>query len=220
MPVATIISRANLPLDGLPRSQMIAFRDPASGEEHVAPGHRRIWRGASLIRLSSRMPDRRRVRQPEMRCDPQLRGALRTLGEAGGGVLLHLRQGRAGIGLDKSCAPMRCRTAAWIRSMPTGLGSPTMSELSVAGAMTQGVGSTGPAAHGQSHAGGGLERGGDLRGRAGCVPLPTNPHSADYIAKEETQRAPRPQPSKSALPTRTVMHRASLLSGNRSTSPC
>jgi GTP cyclohydrolase II len=35
-PVATIVARANLPLDGLPPSQMVAFRDPASGEEHVA----------------------------------------------------------------------------------------------------------------------------------------------------------------------------------------
>src|SRR4029453_1100614 len=28
-PVATIIARATLPLDGLPPSQMVAFRDPA-----------------------------------------------------------------------------------------------------------------------------------------------------------------------------------------------
>ena len=33
---AIIVARAKLPIDNLPPSQMVAFRDPASGEEHVA----------------------------------------------------------------------------------------------------------------------------------------------------------------------------------------
>ena len=45
------------------------------------------------------MPDRRRVRQLKCDCGPQLKQALRLIGEAGGGVLLYLRQEGRGIGL-------------------------------------------------------------------------------------------------------------------------
>ena len=98
-PVATIIARANLPLDGLPPSQMVAFRDPASGEEHVALVVGAFGGKPPLIRLHSECLTGDVFGSLKCDCGPQLKEALRTLGEAGGGVLLYLRQEGRGIGL-------------------------------------------------------------------------------------------------------------------------
>ncbi|MDP9423035.1 MAG: GTP cyclohydrolase II [Pseudomonadota bacterium] len=98
-PVATIIARANLPLDGLPPSQMVAFRDPASGEEHVALVVGAFGGRPPLVRLHSECLTGDVFGSLKCDCGPQLKEALRILGEAGGGVLLYLRQEGRGIGL-------------------------------------------------------------------------------------------------------------------------
>jgi GTP cyclohydrolase II len=98
-PVATIIARANLPLDELPPSQMVAFRDPASGEEHVALVVGAFGGRPPLIRLHSECLTGDVFGSLKCDCGPQLKEALRTLGKAGGGVLLYLRQEGRGIGL-------------------------------------------------------------------------------------------------------------------------
>ncbi len=98
-PVATIIARANLPLDGLPPSQMVAFRDPATGEEHVALLVGAFGGKPPLVRLHSECLTGDVFGSLKCDCGPQLKEALRTLGEAGGGVLLYLRQEGRGIGL-------------------------------------------------------------------------------------------------------------------------
>ena len=98
-PVATIIARANLPLDSLPPSQMVAFRDPATGEEHVALVVGAFGGKPPLIRLHSECLTGDVFGSLKCDCGPQLKEALRTLGEAGGGVLLYLRQEGRGIGL-------------------------------------------------------------------------------------------------------------------------
>ena len=98
-PVATIIARANLPLDGLPPSQMIVFRDPATGEEHVALVVGAFGGKPPLIRLHSECLTGDVFGSLKCDCGPQLREALRILGAAGGGVLLYLRQEGRGIGL-------------------------------------------------------------------------------------------------------------------------
>ncbi|HYC94295.1 MAG TPA: GTP cyclohydrolase II, partial [Sphingomicrobium sp.] len=98
-PVATIIARANLPLDGLPPSQMVAFRDPASGEEHVALLVGAFGGRPPLIRLHSECLTGDVFGSLKCDCGPQLKEAMRILGEAGGGVLLYLRQEGRGIGL-------------------------------------------------------------------------------------------------------------------------
>ncbi|HVF37872.1 MAG TPA: GTP cyclohydrolase II [Sphingomicrobium sp.] len=96
---ADIVSRASLPLDELPASQMVSFRDPATGEDHVAlivgafEGH------PPLIRLHSECLTGDVFGSLKCDCGPQLREALRILGTAGGGVLLYLRQEGRGIGL-------------------------------------------------------------------------------------------------------------------------
>ena len=98
-PVATIIARANLPIDSLPSSQMVAFRDPASGEEHVALVVGAFGGKPPLVRLHSECLTGDVFGSLKCDCGPQLKEALRTLGDAAGGVLLYLRQEGRGIGL-------------------------------------------------------------------------------------------------------------------------
>lgn len=98
-PVATIVARAKLPLDDLPPSQMVAFRDPASGEEHVALVIGAFGGKPPLIRLHSECLTGDVFGSLKCDCGPQLKQALRILGETGGGVLLYLRQEGRGIGL-------------------------------------------------------------------------------------------------------------------------
>ncbi len=98
-PVATIVARAQLPLDDLPSSQMVAFRDPASGEEHVALVIGAFGGEPPLVRLHSECLTGDVFGSLKCDCGPQLKEALHILGAAGGGVLLYLRQEGRGIGL-------------------------------------------------------------------------------------------------------------------------
>ncbi|WP_294122265.1 GTP cyclohydrolase II [Sphingomonas sp.] len=98
-PVATIVARAKLPLDDLPPSQMVAFRDPASGEEHVALVVGAFGGKPPLIRLHSECLTGDVFGSLKCDCGPQLKEALRILGAEGGGILLYLRQEGRGIGL-------------------------------------------------------------------------------------------------------------------------
>ena len=98
-PVATIVARAKLPLDDLPSSQMVAFRDPASGEEHVALVIGAFGGKPPLVRLHSECLTGDVFGSLKCDCGPQLKEALRILGAEGGGVLLYLRQEGRGIGL-------------------------------------------------------------------------------------------------------------------------
>jgi GTP cyclohydrolase II len=99
LPEAAIVARANLPLDGLPQTQIVAFRASDDGEEHVAlmvgaPGGR-----PPLVRLHSECLTGDVFGSLKCDCGLQLKEALRLIGEAGGGVLLYLRQEGRGIGL-------------------------------------------------------------------------------------------------------------------------
>ena len=96
---AVIVARANLPLDGLPRSQMVAFRDPANGEEHVALLIGAFGGQPPLVRLHSECLTGDVFGSLKCDCGPQLKQALHLIGAAGGGVLLYLRQEGRGIGL-------------------------------------------------------------------------------------------------------------------------
>jgi GTP cyclohydrolase II len=98
-PAAIVVARAKLPLDDLPPSQMVAFRDPASGEEHVALVIGAFGGNPPLVRLHSECLTGDVFGSLKCDCGPQLREALRILGEEDGGVLLYLRQEGRGIGL-------------------------------------------------------------------------------------------------------------------------
>ena len=98
-PVAMIVARAKLPLDDLPPSQMVAFRDPATGEEHVALAIGAFGGKPPMVRLHSECLTGDVFGSLKCDCGPQLKEALRILGAEGGGVLLYLRQEGRGIGL-------------------------------------------------------------------------------------------------------------------------
>ena len=97
--VAGIVARASLPIDDLPPSQMVAFRDPASGEEHVALVVGAFGGQPPLVRLHSECLTGDVFGSLKCDCGPQLKEALQIIGAAGGGVLLYLRQEGRGIGL-------------------------------------------------------------------------------------------------------------------------
>jgi len=98
-PEVQIVARAKLPLEDLPPTQIVAFRASDDGQEHVAlligaPGGR-----PPLVRLHSECLTGDVFGSLKCDCGPQLKEALRIIGEAGGGVLLYLRQEGRGIGL-------------------------------------------------------------------------------------------------------------------------
>ncbi len=96
---ADIAARAKLPIDGVGDAQVVAFREPATGAEHVAlligaPGGK-----PPLVRLHSECLTGDVFGSLKCDCGPQLKEALRLLAETGGGILLYLRQEGRGIGL-------------------------------------------------------------------------------------------------------------------------
>lgn len=99
LPIAHIVARAKLPLDGLPPSQMVSFRDPASGEDHVALVIGAFGGKPPLIRLHSECLTGDVFGSLKCDCGPQLKQALHILGEEAGGILVYLRQEGRGIGL-------------------------------------------------------------------------------------------------------------------------
>ncbi|WP_338056344.1 GTP cyclohydrolase II [Sphingomonas ginkgonis] len=96
---AEIVARARLPIAGLDQTQMVAFRAPDDGSEHVAlmvgaPGGR-----PPLVRLHSECLTGDVFGSLKCDCGPQLHEALRLIAADGGGILLYLRQEGRGIGL-------------------------------------------------------------------------------------------------------------------------
>jgi GTP cyclohydrolase II len=97
-PEVSLIARARLPLEGLPDTQIVAFRSPA-GEDHVALVVGAFGGRPPLVRLHSECLTGDVFGSLKCDCGPQLQAALRLIGIAGGGVLLYLRQEGRGIGL-------------------------------------------------------------------------------------------------------------------------
>jgi GTP cyclohydrolase II len=98
-PAIEVVARAKLPLDGLPETQIVAFRASDDGEEHVALVVGAFGGKPPLVRLHSECLTGDVFGSLKCDCGPQLKEALRIIGEAGGGVLLYLRQEGRGIGL-------------------------------------------------------------------------------------------------------------------------
>jgi GTP cyclohydrolase II len=93
------VSRAKLPIDGLPDTQIVAFRASDDGQDHVALVVGSFGGRPPLVRLHSECLTGDVFGSLKCDCGPQLREALRLIGEAGGGILLYLRQEGRGIGL-------------------------------------------------------------------------------------------------------------------------
>jgi GTP cyclohydrolase II len=98
-PHVEIVSRARLPLDDLPDTQIVAFRASDDGQEHGALVIGAFGGEPPLVRLHSECLTGDVFGSLKCDCGPQLKEALRIIGAAGGGVLLYLRQEGRGIGL-------------------------------------------------------------------------------------------------------------------------
>jgi GTP cyclohydrolase II len=94
-----LIARAKLPLDGVPDTQIVAFRSASDGQEHVALVIGAFAGKPPLVRLHSECLTGDVFGSLKCDCGPQLREALRIIGSEGGGVLLYLRQEGRGIGI-------------------------------------------------------------------------------------------------------------------------
>jgi len=185
---ATIVARAKLPLDGLPPSQMITFRDQATGEDHVALVIGAFAGEPPLVRLHSECLTGDVFGSLKCDCGPQLKEALAILGREGGGVLLYLRQEGRGIGLanklrayelqDRGLDTVEAnrrlgfaddeRDYGVAASMLRALGIASVRLLTNNPAKVEGLRSEGIAIEAR-------------------VPhhMPTNPHNADYIATKK-----------------------------------
>ena len=95
----SLVARARLPLDGIPDTQIAAFRAGDDGQEHVALIVGAFGGEPPLVRLHSECLTGDVFGSLKCDCGPQLKEALRLIGETGGGVLLYLRQEGRGIGL-------------------------------------------------------------------------------------------------------------------------
>ena len=98
-PEVAILARAALPLDGLPDTQIAVFRASDDGQDHVALIVGAFGGEPPLVRLHSECLTGDVFGSLKCDCGPQLKHALALIGEAGGGVLLYLRQEGRGVGL-------------------------------------------------------------------------------------------------------------------------
>ena len=187
---ATIVARARLPLDGLPPSQMVSFRDPASGEDHVALVIGAFGGEPPLVRLHSECLTGDVFGSLKCDCGPQLKQALALIGDSGGGVLLYLRQEGRGIGLANKLRAYQLQD----RGLDTVDANHRLGfadderDYCMAAAMLRALGidrvrllTNNPAKVA------GLEREGIAV--AARIPhhMPTNPHNADYLATKRSK---------------------------------
>ncbi len=98
-PEVRLVARAKLPVEGIEETQIVAFRDSGTGEEHVALLVGAFGGKPPLVRLHSECLTGDVFGSLKCDCGPQLKEALRLIGAAGGGILLYLRQEGRGIGL-------------------------------------------------------------------------------------------------------------------------
>jgi len=95
-----LVARARVPLEGAEKTELVSFRPADGGPEHYA-----IVINApptakpALTRLHSECFTGDLLGSLKCDCGAQLRGAIKTLSKAGGGILLYLAQEGRGIGL-------------------------------------------------------------------------------------------------------------------------
>lgn len=94
-----IVSRAKLPLEDMPPTQIVAFRASDDGQDHVALVVGAFGGKPPLVRIHSECLTGDVFGSLKCDCGPQLRESLKIIGRAGSGVLLYLRQEGRGIGL-------------------------------------------------------------------------------------------------------------------------
>jgi GTP cyclohydrolase II len=189
-PTARIVARARLPIEDLPPSQMVSFRDPASGEDHVALVVGAFAGRPPLIRLHSECLTGDVFGSLKCDCGPQLRQAIRILGDEGGGVLLYLRQEGRGIGLANKLRAYALQD----RGLDTVDANRRLGfadderDYAMAASMLRALGidrvrllTNNPAKVA------GLEREGIVVEERVAHHMPANPHNADYLATKKSR---------------------------------
>jgi GTP cyclohydrolase II len=94
-----IATRARLPVAGAEDAEIVAFRSPDSGDEHVALIVGQPDGRPPLVRLHSECLTGDVLGSLKCDCGPQLHAAIAAIETAGWGILLYLRQEGRGIGL-------------------------------------------------------------------------------------------------------------------------
>ncbi|MXP64422.1 GTP cyclohydrolase II [Roseomonas sp. M0104] len=98
------VAEARVPLENARDARIVAFRAADGGIEHLAilvgePEKLAEAGGAPLVRAHSECFTGDLLGSLRCDCGPQLRGAIRRMGDEGAGVLLYLAQEGRGIGL-------------------------------------------------------------------------------------------------------------------------
>lgn len=94
-----IVARARLPVEAAEQCEIVAFRTPEAGLEHVALLVGSPNGAPPLVRLHSECLTGDVLGSLKCDCGPQLNAALKLMAESGWGILLYLRQEGRGIGL-------------------------------------------------------------------------------------------------------------------------
>ena len=94
-----VVARARLPSRFATKAEIVAFRSDGDTAEHVALIIGEPTGEPPLVRVHSECLTGDAFGSLKCDCGPQLAGALKTIGDAGWGVLLYLRQEGRGIGL-------------------------------------------------------------------------------------------------------------------------
>ena len=95
-----IVTRARLPLDGAPDTEVVAFRPAEGGPEHLSLLIGTVTTtGPVLTRLHSACLTGDVLGSLKCDCGPQLRAGIAAIAANGGGILLYLQQEGRGIGL-------------------------------------------------------------------------------------------------------------------------
>jgi len=95
-----LVTRARVPLEGAEQTELVAFRAGSGAPENYAVIiNRPPTPGPVLARLHSECFTGDLLGSLKCDCGAQLRGAIKTISESGGGLLLYLAQEGRGIGL-------------------------------------------------------------------------------------------------------------------------
>ena len=189
-PQVHLVTRARLPVEDGEETQVVAFREAATGEAHVALLVGAFGGEPPLVRLHSECLTGDVFGSLKCDCGPQLREALRLIAAAGGGVLLYLRQEGRGIGLanklrayalqDRGLDTIEANLRLGFAADERGYG--------VAAGMLRALGidqvrllTNNPAKVA------GLEAAGITVAERVAHHMPTNPHNADYIATKKAR---------------------------------
>ena len=185
---ATLVARAKLPLEYMPSTQIAVFR-ASDGEEHIALIVGAFGGEPPLVRLHSECLTGDVFGSLKCDCGPQLREALRLIADAGGGVLLYLRQEGRGIGIGNKIRAYALQDRGFDTvdaNLRLGFADDERDHEEAAAILKAlGIGSVRLLTNNPSKVGA-LERAGVAVVERVGHHMPANPHNADYLG---TKRA-------------------------------